>query len=167
MKLTPRIDYRTLRGVAGPLLFVEDVEGAAYGELVEVRLEGQEVRRGMVLEVEEDRALVQLFESTAGVSLERTRLRFLGRGIEMALGLDLFGRVFDGFGQPVDGGPPLLAAWKADINGRPMNPTARDYPRDFIQTGVSCIDCLGTLVRGQSSPSSQPPACRICVSPHK
>lgn len=152
MKLTPRIDYRTLREVAGPLLLVDDVEGASYGELVEIRLEGQEVRRGRVLEVEEDRALVQLFESTTGVSLERTRLRFLGRGIEMALGLDLFGRVFDGFGQPVDGGPPLLAARKADINGRPMNPTARDYPRDFIQTGVSCIDCLSTLVRGQKLP---------------
>lgn len=152
MTISPRIDYRTLREVAGPLLLVEGVEGVTYGEIVEVRIEGEVPRRGRVLEVDEDRALVQLFESTAGVSLERTRIRFLGRGIETGLSLDLLGRVFDGFGKPIDGGPPLLAAHKADINGRPLNPTARDYPQDFIQTGVSCIDGLNTLVRGQKLP---------------
>ncbi len=152
MTFTPRIDYRTLREVSGPLLLVEGVAGATYGELVEITIEGEGLRRGQVLEVEGDRALVQMFESTAGVSLEGTRVRFLGRGIQMALGPDLLGRVFDGFGIPIDGGPPLIAAQRADINGRPMNPTARDYPRDFIQTGVSCIDGLNTLVRGQKLP---------------
>jgi V/A-type H+-transporting ATPase subunit B len=150
--ISPLIDYRTLREVAGPLLLIEGVTGATYGELVEVYLEGEAHRRGRVLEVDADRALVQLFESTAGVSLERTRIRFLGRGIETPLSFDMLGRVFDGFGKPIDGGPPLIASHRADINGRPMNPTARDYPRDFIQTGISCIDGLNTLVRGQKLP---------------
>lgn len=151
-RLTPRVDYRTLREVAGPLMLVEGVEGATFGELVEVKVEGEALRRGRVLEVEEDKALVQLFESAAGISLEGTQVRFLGRGIETALSLEMLGRVFDGFGQPVDEGPPLIATSRADINGRPMNPTARDYPRDFIQTGISCIDGLNTLVRGQKLP---------------
>lgn len=152
MSLKARIDYKTLREIAGPLLLVEGVAGATYGELVEVRLKGEPPRRGKVLEVDEDRALVQLFESTAGVSLERTRVRFLGVGIEMALEEGLLGRVFDGFGNPIDGGPGLITSRRSDINGRPMNLTARDYPRDFIQTGVSCVDGLTTLVRGQKLP---------------
>jgi V/A-type H+-transporting ATPase subunit B len=145
-------EYMTVQEIAGPLLLVGGVSGVKYEELVEVELPDGEVRRGRVLEVDEDTALVQLFEGATGVSVETARVRFLGRGLEFGLSRDILGRVFDGLGRPKDGGPQVIPEKKLDVSGSPINPTARDYPNEFIQTGVSSIDGLNTLVRGQKLP---------------
>lgn len=145
-------EYRTISEVAGPLMLVRQVEGVKYGELGEIELENGETRRCRVLEVSEDNALVQLFESSAGINVAQSKVRFLGRGIELPVSIDILGRVFDGLGRPIDGGPNILPDERLDINGIPMNPAARDYPSEFIQTGVSAIDGLNTLVRGQKLP---------------
>jgi V/A-type H+-transporting ATPase subunit B len=145
-------EYMTVREIAGPLLLVGGVSGVKYEELAEVELPGGEVRRGRVLEVNEDTALLQLFEGATGVSVESARVRFLGRGLELGVSRDILGRVFDGLGRPKDGGPPIIPEKKLDVAGSPINPTARDYPNEFIQTGVSAIDGLNTLVRGQKLP---------------
>lgn len=145
-------EYRTIQEVAGPLMLVRQVEGVAYNELGEIELQNGEKRRCRVLEVNGSDALVQLFESSAGINLAQSKVRFLGRGIELAVSPELLGRVFDGMGRPKDGGPEILAERKMDINGTPLNPAARDYPSEFIQTGVSAIDGLNTLVRGQKLP---------------
>jgi V/A-type H+/Na+-transporting ATPase subunit B len=145
-------EYRTINEVAGPLMLVKKVEGVKYGELGEIELSDGEVRRCRVLEVNEDNALVQLFENAAGINIASTKVRFLGRGIELPLSMDILGRVFDGIGKPADGGPDIIPEKRLDINGIPMNPAARDYPSEFIQTGVSAIDGLNTLVRGQKLP---------------
>ncbi|MCD6086699.1 MAG: V-type ATP synthase subunit B [Candidatus Hydrothermae bacterium] len=145
-------EYRTITDVSGPLLMVEGVEGAKYAELVEITLPSGEKRRGQVLQVEEDKALVQVFEGTTGLDIPETTVRFLARGIELSLSPDMLGRVFDGLGRPIDGGPEIIPDVKRDINGSPINPYARDYPNEFIQTGVSAIDGLNTLVRGQKLP---------------
>ena len=153
-------DYKTIRQIANPLMIVEQVEGVTYDELCEIELPNGEVRRGKVLEVEGDRAVVQLFDSAQGINLAQTKVRFLGHPLELAVSEDMLGRVFNGMGQPIDGGPELLAEAHRDINGMPMNPAARAYPAEFIQTGVSTIDGLNTLVRGQKLPifsvSSEP-----------
>ena len=145
-------EYRTIHEVSGPLMVVEQVEGVTYDELAEIQLNDGTVRRCKVLEVNGDRAVVQLFDSSAGINLRDSKIRFLGHPLQMGVSGDMLGRVFNGMGQPIDGGPELLAEKYMDINGLPMNPAARDYPNEFIQTGVSTIDGLNTLVRGQKLP---------------
>lgn len=145
-------EYRTIHEVAGPLMLVQEVEHATYNELGEIELANGEVRRCRVLEVNGTNALVQLFENSAGINLADSKVRFLGRGIELAVSSDMLGRMFDGLGNPIDGGPNIIPEQRIDINGTPMNPAARNYPSEFIQTGVSAIDGLNTLVRGQKLP---------------
>ncbi len=145
-------EYRSVSSVSGPLLVVEGVSGVKYAELVEIRLPSGERRRGQVLEVNRDRALVQVFEGTRGIDVPKAGVRFLGRGIELAVSEEMLGRVFDGLGAPRDGGPPIIPKQRLDINGAPINPCAREYPNEFIQTGISAIDGLNTLVRGQKLP---------------
>ncbi len=145
-------EYRTISEVAGPLMLVKQVEGVKYGELGEIELASGEIRRCRVLEVNGDNAMVQLFESSAGINLAFSKVRFLGKGVELGVSMDMLGRVFDGLGRPIDGGPKIIPEDRLDINGIPMNPAARDYPSEFIQTGVSAIDGLNTLVRGQKLP---------------
>lgn len=145
-------EYKTISEVAGPLMLVKQVDGVKYGELGEIELSTGEIRRCRVLEVNEDNALVQLFESSAGINVAESKVRFLGRGIELAVSIDMLGRVFDGLGRPSDGGPNVIPEDRLDINGVPINPAARNYPSEFIQTGISAIDGLNTLVRGQKLP---------------
>ena len=145
-------EYRTIREVSGPLMIVKNVEGVTYDELAELELPNGEVRHCKVLECSGDTAVVQLFENSAGINLKDSKIRFLGHPLELAVSEDMLGRVFDGMGHPKDGGPEVLAAEMKDINGLPMNPAARDYPNEFIQTGISTIDGLNTLVRGQKLP---------------
>ena len=145
-------EYKTIREIASPLMMVSQVEGVTYDELAEIELPNGETRRCKVLEVDGDTAVVQLFESAAGINLKESKVRFLGHTLELAVSEDMLGRVFDGMGRPIDGGPEILAEAHRDINGLPMNPAARDYPNEFIQTGVSTIDGLNTLVRGQKLP---------------
>lgn len=145
-------EYRTIREVAGPLMMVTGVTDVAYDEIGEIILQNGEKRRCRVLEIDRDRALVQLFESGAGINMENSRVRFLGHGIQLGVSPDMLGRIFDGFGNPIDGGSEPIAKEYLDINGTPMNPTARMYPEEFIQTGISAIDGLNTLVRGQKLP---------------
>lgn len=145
-------EYKTVRDLSGPLMLVDSVSGIAYGELVQIKLASGEVRQGQVLEVDTDTALVQIFEGTRDISARDAKVRFLARGLRMDLSADLLGRTFDGLGHPIDDGPAILPEKTADINGQPINPTARDYPNEFIQTGVSTIDGLNTLVRGQKLP---------------
>ena len=145
-------EYRSIAEVAGPLMLVQNVEGVAFNELGEIELNNGEIRRCKVLEVDGSNALVQLFESAVGINLSSSKVRFLGRGMELPVSMDMLGRVFDGLGRPIDGGPEIIADARGDINGVPMNPAARDYPSEFIQTGISAIDGLNTLVRGQKLP---------------
>ena len=145
-------EYRTIQEVAGPLMLVRKVVDVAYDELGEVELPNGEVRRCRVLEVNGNDVLVQLFESSAGINLAQSKVRFLGHGIELGVSMDMLGRVFDGLGRPADHGPDILPDERRNINGMPMNPAARNYPDEFIQTGVSTIDGLNTLVRGQKLP---------------
>ena len=145
-------EYRTIQEVTGPLMLVKDVTGVAYDELGEVELLNGERRRCKVLEVNGSDVLVQLFESSAGINLAASSVRFLGHGIELGVSEDMLGRVFDGMGRPRDGGPEILPDERRNINGTPMNPASRNYPDEFIQTGISTIDGLNTLVRGQKLP---------------
>ena len=145
-------EYKTIREIASPLMIVEHVEGVTYDELGEIELPNGELRRCKVLEVEGDKAVVQLFESAQGINLAESKVRFLGHSQQLAVSEDMLGRVFNGMGMPIDGGPAIIAEDYKDINGLPMNPAARAYPAEFIQTGVSTIDGLNTLVRGQKLP---------------
>lgn len=145
-------EYLNVSEVAGPLLAVEGVQDAQYQELVEIALPSGETRRGQVLMSARGKALVQVFEGTTGIGLRQCRVRFLGKTLETPLSPDLLGRVFQGGGHPLDDGPPILAEVRRDINGNPLNPYARDYPAEFIQTGISTLDGLNTLVRGQKLP---------------
>ena len=145
-------EYRTIQEVAGPLMLVRDVEGVTYDELGEIELANGETRRCKVLEVNGNNVLVQLFEDSTGINLSNSKVRFLGRSMELGVSMDMLGRVFDGLGRPIDDGPEILPEERRDINGLPMNPAARVYPEEFIQTGVSAIDGLNTLVRGQKLP---------------
>jgi len=145
-------EYKTISEVAGPLMLVKGVEDVGYDELGEIELPNGDVRHCRVLEINGSNVMVQLFESSAGLNLSESKVRFLGHGIELAVSLDMLGRVFDGMGHPTDGGPEIIPDKMLDINGLPMNPAARDYPAEFIQTGVSAIDGLNTLVRGQKLP---------------
>ena len=145
-------EYKTVEEINGPLMMVRMVENVTYDELVEIELHDGSLRRGKVLEVNGDAAVVQLFESAAGINLADAKVRFLGHPLQLGVSGDMLGRVFNGMGQPIDGGPDILPEEYRDINGLPMNPAARDYPNEFIQTGVSTIDGLNTLVRGQKLP---------------
>ena len=145
-------EYRTVSEIIGPLMLVEQVEGIKFGELAEIELKDGSTRRGRVLEVSGDKALVQIFEGTSGMSVSGSKVRFLGKGIELPVSMDMLGRVFDGLGRPRDNGPKIIPEQRLDINGLPLNPYARNFPSEFIQTGVSTIDGLNTLVRGQKLP---------------
>ena len=145
-------EYKTIQEVAGPLMLVRKVEGVAYNELGEIELANGEKRNCRVLEIDGTDALVQLFEPSSGINLAESKVRFLGRQMELGVSEDMLGRVFDGLGRPIDGGPAIIPDKRLDVNGTPMNPAARSYPQEFIQTGVSAIDGLNTLVRGQKLP---------------
>lgn len=145
-------DYLTITDISGPLLIVDKVEDIKFGELVEIFLPDGNKRRGQVLEVNRNTALIQVFEGTSGIDVEETKVRFLNREIELSVSMDMLGRVFDGLGSPIDGGPSIIPDERVDISGSPINPTARNYPNEFIQTGVSTIDGLNPLVRGQKLP---------------
>ena len=145
-------EYRTIHEISGPLMVVEQVKNVTFDELAEIELTDGSVRRCKVLEVNGDKAVVQLFESSAGINLKDSKIRFLGHPLELAVSGDMLGRVFNGMGQPIDGGPDILPEKRLDINGSPINPAARNYPNEFIQTGISTIDGLNTLVRGQKLP---------------
>ncbi|MDR3186434.1 MAG: V-type ATP synthase subunit B [Christensenellaceae bacterium] len=145
-------EYKTIREVVGPLMLVDGVSGVKYDELVEIRQEGESIRRGKVLEIDGDRALVQLFEGSSGLKISDAKARFLGKGIELNCSEDMLGRVFDGMGRPKDGGTEIIADKRYNINGQPINPVSRNYPDEFIETGISAIDGLNTLVRGQKLP---------------
>ncbi len=146
------VEYRTIQEVAGPLMLVKGVEGVKYNEIGEIILADGETRRCRVLEVDGPNVLVQLFEDSTGINLSNSKVRFLGRSMELGVSEDMLGRVFDGMGRTIDDGPEILPDRRMDINGLPMNPAARAYPSEFIQTGVSAIDGLNTLVRGQKLP---------------
>jgi len=145
-------EYQTVTSIAGPLMLVAGVDGVKYQELVQVTLASGEIRRGQVLEVEGDKALVQVFEGATGIDVPSAKIRFMGRGITIDLSPEILGRVFGGLGRPRDGGPAIIPDRSVDVNGAPINPYAREYPNQFIQTGVSPIHGLNTLVRGQKLP---------------
>ncbi|RLE08583.1 V-type ATP synthase subunit B [Candidatus Aerophobetes bacterium] len=148
----PVTEYTKVKELFGPLMLVEKVSDVAYEELVEIELSNGERRRGRVLEISSDAALVQLFERSVELGTDQAKVKFLGRGIQLGVSEDLLGRVFDGWGRPRDGGPPIIPEKRLDIAGRPINPEARAYPVEFIQTGISAIDGLNTLSRGQKLP---------------
>lgn len=145
-------EYRTIKEIVGPLMLVDGVAGVKYDELVEIEQSNGDIRHGKVLEINGDKALVQLFEGSAGIQISTSKARFLGKSIELAVSGDMLGRVFDGMGRPKDGGAPIIPEKRININGQPINPVARNYPDEFIQTGISAIDGLNTLVRGQKLP---------------
>jgi len=146
------IEYSTVSKVSGPLMVVDGVKGAAYGEVVQVRPPSGRLRLGQVLEAHIDKAVVQVFEGTKGIDTDATSVRFTGETMKIPLSIDMLGRVFDGTGRPIDEGPDIIPEMRRDINGEPINPTAREYPKEFIQTGISTIDGMNTLVRGQKLP---------------
>jgi len=145
-------EYQTVTDIAGPLIIVEKIEGAKFDEVVEIELPSGEIRTGQILEVENDTALIQVFEGTVGLAIKSTKVRLKGRGLELNASPDILGRVFSGLGKPIDNAPQVIPDKKIDINGQVLNPYARDYPNDFVQTGISAIDGLNTLTRGQKLP---------------
>lgn len=145
-------EYQTVTGIAGPLIIAEQIEGAKFDEVVDIELPNGEIRTGKILEVEGDKAMIQVFEGTDGLDIKSTKLRLKGRGLEINLSPDMLGRVFSGLGKPIDNAPQIIPEKRLDINGAPINPSARNYPNDFVQTGVSSIDGLNTLSRGQKLP---------------
>jgi len=146
------LEYTTIKEISGPLIFVESVRGVGYGELARIRTPSGEERRGQVLEIGGGVAVVQVFEGTTGLDVGKTRVRFTGETVKLAVSNDMLGRIFDGSGRPIDGGPRIIPDDYLDVNGNPINPFAREYPREFIQTGISTIDGMNTLVRGQKLP---------------
>ncbi|MHC1605245.1 MAG: V-type ATP synthase subunit B [Candidatus Methanofastidiosia archaeon] len=145
-------EYSSVKEVSGPIMIVEGVEGVGYSEVVEITMPTGQKRRGQVLEVEGDIAVIQVFEGTSGLSTSKTKVRFTGDTLKLPVSPDMLGRVFNGIGEPIDGGPDIISEKEMDINGLPINPSAREYPRDFIQTGISAVDGMNTLVRGQKLP---------------
>jgi V/A-type H+-transporting ATPase subunit B len=145
-------EFRTVESIVGPLVFVRGVEAIGYGEIAEIRMPDGRTRRAKVLETSEDRVLAQVFEGTSGLEPGTASVRFLGKGLELGVSPDMVGRIFNGFGLPIDGGPRIIPDKQLNVNGIPMNPYARDYPNEFIQTGISTIDVLNPLVRGQKLP---------------
>jgi V/A-type H+-transporting ATPase subunit B len=147
-----RKEYQTVSNIVGPLVIVKKVADVKFGELVEIETAGGRLRRGQVLDISTERAVVQVFEGTVGLDIEGSRVRFLGRSQQLGVSEDIIGRIFDGSGKPKDKGPQIIARKMVDINGRPINPDARDYPSEFIETGISSIDGMNPLVRGQKLP---------------
>ncbi len=145
-------DYLSISEISGPLIFVEGTKDVRYGEIAQIQLNNGEIRRGQVLEISGRRVLLQVFEGNEGVDTRNTKVRFLGHGIELGVSGDMLGRYFSGFGDPIDKGPKIIAEEKLDINGSPINPYSRDYPLDSIQTGISAIDGMNALIRGQKLP---------------
>jgi len=152
MNMKSELEYTNLSGISGPLIFVQGVKGVGYGDLVEIRNGSGEVRTGQTLEVDEEIAVVQVFEGTTGLSIKGTRATFIGKSLEIPTHREMLGRVFDGLGRPIDGAPQVISDLMMNINGLPINPYTREYPRDFIQTGISAIDGMNTLIRGQKLP---------------
>jgi len=153
-------EYQTVTSIAGPLMMVEMVDDAKYAHIVDIELADGSIRHGQILQVEKDKALVQVFEGTSGIDVRDATVRFLGKPLQLGVSRDLLGRVFSGLGVPKDDGPPIMPDKKLDINGSPINPFARNYPNEFIQTGISTIDGLNPLVRGQKLPIFSGPAAR-------
>ena len=150
--ITASKEFRTVQNIVGPLILVKGVERVGYGEIAEIKMPDGTVRRGKVLETKEDTVLVQVFEGTSGLEPATTQVRFTGKGLEIGLSPDMVGRIFNGYGMPIDGGPPIIPEKYVNVNGVPMNPYARNFPNEFIQTGISTIDVLNPLVRGQKLP---------------
>lgn len=146
------IKYRTVAEVSGPLLIVKDVQGVSYGELVKIETPTGEIRTGTVLETGLGYAVIQVFEGTRGLDTSKTTIRFTGETMKLPVSMDMLGRIFNGRGEPIDGGPPIIPVDELDIHGAPINPAAREYPKEFIQTGISAIDGMNTLSRGQKLP---------------
>lgn len=145
-------EYQTVTNIYGPLMLVEQVDEAKYGHIVDVELGDGTIRHGQILQVENDKVLIQIFEGTRGIDVDKSTVRFLGKPLEFDVAPDILGRVFSGLGEPKDDGPAIIPEKSMDINGAPINPSARDYPNEFIQTGISTIDGLNPLVRGQKLP---------------
>ncbi|MCK4888083.1 MAG: V-type ATP synthase subunit B, partial [Planctomycetes bacterium] len=145
-------EYQTVSRIYGPLMLVEKVDEAKFGHIVDVELGDGSIRHGQVLQVENDKVLIQVFEGTEGIDVKDSTIRFLGKPLGLDVSPDILGRVFDGLGNPKDGGPAIIPDMQMDINGNPINPYGRDYPNEFIQTGISTIDGLNPLVRGQKLP---------------
>jgi len=146
------LEYTNLSSISGPLIFVQGVKGVGYGDLVEIRNGSGEIRTGQTLEVNEEMAVVQVFEGTTGLSIKGTRNTFIGKPLEIPAHREMLGRVYDGLGRPIDGAPQVISDLMMNVNGLPINPYTREYPRDFIQTGISAIDGMNTLIRGQKLP---------------
>ncbi|MDD5433067.1 MAG: V-type ATP synthase subunit B, partial [Candidatus Pacebacteria bacterium] len=144
--------YKTIKEAAGPLVVVEGVENIKYEEMVEIEMQNGQIKRGRVLEASEDTAIIQVFEDIRGLNLRDSKAKFLAKTMKLGVSFDMVGRIFDGAGRPKDNGPEIMAEKYLDINGSPINPFSREYPNDFIQTGISTIDGLNTLVRGQKLP---------------
>ncbi len=147
-----RKEYLKLEKVEGPLIVLSNIENVAYDEMVEIKIDENEMRKGKVIKIEKDKVVVQVFEGTAGISTHNARVKFLGEPLKLPLSKEILGRTFNGMGEPIDGAYQVISAHKYNINGRPINPVARKYPRNFISTGVSAIDALMTLIRGQKLP---------------
>ena len=145
-------EYKTISNLSGPLMMVNKVSDVSYDELAEITLANGEHRRGRVLEISGDRALVQVYEGSSGIDVNTTQVRFLGDVLKLPVSRDMLGRIFNGRGDPIDGGPAIIPETTLDVNGNPMNPFSRDYPSEFIQTGISTIDGMNPLVRGQKLP---------------
>ena len=146
------IEYLGLNEINGPLVAIEGVSGASYDEIVQINIEGKEKKIGKVVEIYGDKAVIQVFEGTDNMSLKNTRARFTGHPLELSLSTDILGRTFNGIGQPIDGMGEIIPEKRADVNGQPLNPVTREYPRNYIRTGISAIDGLTTLIRGQKLP---------------
>ncbi|MFR5881792.1 MAG: V-type ATP synthase subunit B, partial [Cloacibacillus evryensis] len=144
--------YRTISTLSGPLMMVNKVQDVSYDELAEITLGDGEHRRGRVLEIDQDRALVQVYEGSSDIDVNSTEVRFLGDVLKLPVSKDMLGRIFNGRGDPIDGGPGIIPETYLDVNGNPMNPFSRDFPSEFIQTGISTIDGMNPLVRGQKLP---------------
>ena len=151
--IDPKLTYRTVRAVAGPLVILDQVSNAKYAEIVNVKLGDGTLRRGQVLEVDGERAVVQIFEGTSGIDGKRTELEFTGEVLKTPVSEDMLGRIFNGSGNPIDGGPPVMAEKYLDIQGASINPSERTYPEEMIQTGISTIDVMNSIARGQKIPS--------------
>jgi len=151
-KVYPRIDYRTIVGVEGPLVIMENVKFPTFGEIVNVNLADGTVRKGQILEVSKKKAVVQVFEGTSSIDTKHCHIEFTGDTLKMPISDDVMGRIFNGSGKPIDKGPEVLAEDFLDINGAPMNPKSRKYPKEMIQTGISAIDTMNSVVRGQKLP---------------
>lgn len=148
----PRLNYNTVSGVNGPLVILEKVKFPRYNEIVNLTLPDGTVRQGQVLEIRGDRAIVQVFEGTSGIDVKKTTVEFTGESLRIPVSEDMLGRIFDGSGRPIDNGPKVFAEDYLDINGSPINPYARIYPEEMISTGVSAIDTMNSIARGQKIP---------------